>query len=64
MSRSLTPACRRTPRRTGVPHYLYRVTFEDGSEGWYWPDTTGADRLFRDKDFRDDYEITIVWWHA
>lgn len=58
---SCEPASFRKPRREGLPNYLYTVTFPDGSTGWYWPDDSDVDRLFRDDDFRD-YEISVVWW--
>lgn len=51
----------RKPRREGLPHFMYRVIFADDTEGWYWPDTKAAYRLFRDSDIRD-YEISVVWW--
>lgn len=62
MSSTTAPASWRRPRRAGLPNYLYVVTFSDGSENWYWPDDTDMDTLFRDDEWRDDYEITVVWW--
>ncbi len=61
---SVKPAEWRKPRRTGLPRYLWVVTFEDGSRGWYWPESDDVAHLLRDSDVRDDYEIRIVWWNT
>lgn len=50
----------RKPRRDGQPLYLWRVVFEDGNDGYYWPESGLVQTPFRDMDFRDDYEIRIV----
>lgn len=62
MTDSMWPASCTSPRRMGWPPYFWFVAFEDGETAMYYPSDPTAQKLFRDADIRDDYELEIVWY--